>query len=130
MSSKKKSKGKRSTSDAGSQQQSKTASSNGGDAAEEGGGEGGAGVEGRAGGLKAFVQRMEGSSHRVVEMRLALVGAFGVAFRLLLFDDLTGKEQTSSSVLCFVVGECMCACVRASPDLLPLIFSLPLCQLG
>ena len=111
MSSKKKSKSKRSTSDAGSQQQSKTtrgdASNNGEDAAEEGGGEGGAGMEGRAGGLKAFVQRMEGSSHRVVEMRLALVGAFGVAFRLLLFDDLTGKEQTSSSVLCFVVGECV-----------------------
>lgn len=112
MSSKKKGKGKRSTvPDASSEQQSKTtrgdASSNGGDAAGEGGEEGGADVEERAGGLKAFVQQMEGSSHRVVEMRLALVGAFGVAFRILMFDDLTGKDQTSSSVFCLVAGKCV-----------------------
>ena len=58
-----------------------------------------------AGGLKAFVKTMEGSSYRVVEMRLAVVGACGVAFKVLLYDDLDGREQTAWSVVALLAGE-------------------------
>lgn len=57
------------------------------------------------GGLKAFVKTMEGSSYRVVEMRLAVVGACGVAFKVLLYDDLNGREQTAWSGMALVAGE-------------------------
>lgn len=57
------------------------------------------------GGLKAFVKTMEGSSYRVVEMRLAVVGACGVAFKVLLYDDLDGREQTAWSVVALIAGE-------------------------
>ena len=82
---------------------------------EEGGKEG-VEVEGgrRRGGLKAFIRQMEGSSHRVVEMRLGVVGACGVAFRVLMYDDLSGREETAWSVLTLVGGEgsdpsCQCS---------------------
>lgn len=66
-----------------------------------------AGTEGASskGSLKDFVKKMEGSSHRVVEMRLAVVGACGVAFRVLIYDDLDGSERTAWSVLALVAGE-------------------------
>lgn len=57
------------------------------------------------GGLKAFVKTMEGSSYRVVEMRLAVVGACGVAFKLLLYDDLKDREQTAWSAVALIAGE-------------------------
>ena len=65
------------------------------------------GLDGRSspGGLKDFVKKMERTSHRIVEMRLGLVGAFGVAFRLLLFDELAGRDHVIRSVFFFVVGE-------------------------
>ena len=65
--------------------------------------EGDGGVGG--GGLKAFVKAMEGSSHRVVEMRLGVVGACAVAFRVLMYDDLNGKEQVVWGPLALVGGE-------------------------
>lgn len=65
------------------------------------------GTEGAStrGSLKDFVKKMEGSSYRVVEMRLAVVGACGVAFRILIYDDLHGSEQTAWNVLTLVAGE-------------------------
>lgn len=60
---------------------------------------------GRRGGLRAFVKEMDGRSHRMVEMRLGLVGACGVAFRVLLYDDLTGREDVVWSVLSLICGQ-------------------------
>ena len=56
--------------------------------------------------MKEFVKKMEGSSHRVVEMRLGVVGACGVAFRVLLYDDLAGREQVVLSIFSLIGGEC------------------------
>ena len=110
MSSRKKGKGKAAGATSGQQQQQTESSA---EKTEEvrGGDEGGEReaererLEGRGGGLKAFVKQMEGSSHRVIEMRLAVVGACGVAFRVLLYDDLTGRDQAVWSVLSLIVGE-------------------------
>ena len=59
----------------------------------------------KAGGLKGFVKKMEGRGYLMVEMRLSLVGACGVAFRLLFSDDLSEREQTAWSALCLVIGQ-------------------------
>ena len=72
---------------------------------ENGGREGGGERAVGGGGLKAFVKAMEGSSHRVVEMRLGVVGACAVAFRVLLYDDLDGRDQTVWGALTLVGGE-------------------------
>lgn len=55
------------------------------------------------GGLKGFVKKMEGRSHRMVEMRLAVVVACGVAFRVLFYDKV--EEDTAWCVLSLVAGE-------------------------
>ena len=58
------------------------------------------------GGLKGFVRRMDGQSHRMVEMRLAVVAACAVAFRLLLYDNLEGRrEGVAWSALSLVAGQ-------------------------
>ena len=67
----------------------------------EGGREGG-----RGGGLRGFVRSMEGQSHRMVEMRLAVVAACSVAFRVLLYHDLEGgREGVAWAALSLVAGE-------------------------
>lgn len=62
------------------------------------------GGEGGGGGLREFVKKMDGKSHRMVEMRLGVVGACAVAFRILLYDDLQDKEEVAWSVLSLIAG--------------------------
>ena len=82
----------------------------------EGGGENGSVEEsraeervmegGRGGGLRGFVRSMEGQSHRMVEMRLAVVAACSVAFRVLIYHDLEGgREGVAWAALSLVAGE-------------------------
>ena len=70
------------------------------------GGRGGVMEGGRGGGLRGFVRSMEGQSHRMVEMRLAVVAACSVAFRVLLYHDLEGgREGVAWAALSLVAGE-------------------------
>ena len=59
------------------------------------------------GGLKGFVKKMDGQTHRMVEMRLAVVVACGVAFRVLLYDSLEkeNEDRVVRSALSLVAGE-------------------------
>ena len=62
--------------------------------------------EGRArgrGGLKQFVEEMKGKQHKAIEMRIAVLCAFGVAARLIFSNELS--TQTLQSALMFVGGE-------------------------
>ena len=54
-------------------------------------------------GLKKFVQEMKGKTHRVVEMRIVLVCAVGIAARV-IFASRT-EEVTLRSSLLFIAGK-------------------------
>ena len=102
MSSRKKSKGKGGSGGAPDEAKTKAGSSQvENDVVRENGERGG---EVGGGGLKGFVGKMEGQTHRMVEMRLAVVAACGVAFRVLYYDNLENAD-TAWSVLSLVVGE-------------------------
>ena len=58
-------------------------------------------------GLRKFVEEFKGKTHRVVEMRIALACAFGVAMRLLFAEKLTEEvdDMVVYSGFIFTGGE-------------------------
>ena len=64
-------------------------------AAQEGEGE----ALARRTGLRGFVEQTRGKQHRVIEMRITLVGSFGMAARVLFSDDVSDATAISAFAL-------------------------------